>query len=126
MMVLRMKDRRLGEVVRDNKGKRVFNNLRKKNRNHQLPSFLLSVRERAYSTPVITSLLLSKTKPCIIVFLVSGANMTPPPLIPDPSCPTPPPFALLVLAVGAAVELNNNPLNTPGKLPVKVGYKCAT
>ena len=45
----------------------------------------MRVREREmviYSTPVITSLLLSKTRPCIIVFLVSGAKTTPPPLIP--------------------------------------------
>jgi len=83
MMVLRMKDLKLGEVVRDNKGKRVFNNLQRK-KFDQL--FSLKVEDYiTYSTPVMTSLLLSNTKPCIIVFLVSGANMTPPPLIPEPS-----------------------------------------
>jgi hypothetical protein len=78
----------------------------------------------------MTSLLLSNTSPCIIVFLVSGANTTPPPLIPLAAAA--PVGSLIELdeaeaeveAVG--VEERSRPDKMEGKLEVKLGYKCAT
>lgn len=70
---------------------------------------------------MITSLLLNKTKPCIIVFLVSGVNCTPPPLIPAVAPAFPPTFKDDVEAAGA--EANNKPDKIEGNSPVTVGYK---
>lgn len=88
------------------------------------PYPLARLKSVTHSTPVMTSRLLNSTNPCIMVFLVSGPNMTPPPLIPA----APPAFAVgfreEVEAAGA--DDNKSPERIVGRPEVRVGYKCAT
>ena len=66
MTVFRMKDRRVGDVVRDNSGKRHFKKLL-----GVLEEGYHERMKRAYSADVMTSLLRSMTKFCTKVLRVS-------------------------------------------------------